>query len=60
MAATARTTETPARARPQIIADAVTPDQFESWSQQQRADIEAAGEALGEQRKRRAQEGATE
>jgi cytochrome c oxidase subunit 2 len=39
---------------------AVTPDQFESWSQQQRADIDAAGEALGEQRKRRAQEGATE
>ena len=39
---------------------AVTPDQFESWSQQQRADIEAAGEALGEQRKARAQEGETE
>ncbi len=39
---------------------AVTPDEFESWSQQQRADIEAAGEALGEQRKARAQEGETE
>jgi cytochrome c oxidase subunit II len=39
---------------------AVTPDEFESWSQQQRADIEAAGEALGEQRKQREQEGETQ
>ena len=39
---------------------AVTPDEFESWAQQQRADIKAAGEALGEQRKRREREGETE
>ena len=39
---------------------AVSPDEFESWSQQQRADIEAAGEALGEQRKRREREGETD
>ena len=39
---------------------AVTPDEFESWAQQQRADIEAAGKALGEQRERRDQEGETQ
>ena len=39
---------------------AVTPTQFESWAQRQRADIEAAGEALGEQRKLREREGETE
>jgi cytochrome c oxidase subunit 2 len=39
---------------------AVTPAEFESWAQQQRADIEAAGEELGEQRERRNQEGETE
>ena len=32
---------------------AVTPNQFESWAMRQRADIQAAGEALAEQRKRR-------
>ena len=30
---------------------AVTPDQYEAWAQQQADDIEAAGKALGEQRK---------
>ncbi len=39
---------------------AVTPDEFVSWAQQQRADIEAAGEDLAEQRERRDQEGETE
>jgi cytochrome c oxidase subunit 2 len=39
---------------------AVTPDEFESWAQEQRADIEAAGEDLAEQRERRDQEGETE
>ena len=39
---------------------AVTPDEFVSWAQQQRADIEAAGEDLAEQRERREQEGETE
>ena len=32
---------------------AVTPAQFSSWAMRQRADIQAAGEALAEQRKRR-------
>jgi cytochrome c oxidase subunit 2 len=32
---------------------AVTPDRFEAWADRQRADIEAAGEALSKQRKRR-------
>ncbi len=33
---------------------AVTPDEFLSWASRQREDIKAAGEALAEQRKRRA------
>jgi cytochrome c oxidase subunit 2 len=32
---------------------AVTPDQFEDWAEQQRIDIEEAGEALAEQREER-------
>jgi cytochrome c oxidase subunit II len=39
---------------------AVTPDQFEEWAEQQRADIRAAGEALAEQRRQRAQGGGLE
>jgi heme/copper-type cytochrome/quinol oxidase subunit 2 len=30
---------------------AVTPDEYEAWAQQRADDIEAAGKALGEQRK---------
>jgi cytochrome c oxidase subunit 2 len=39
---------------------ALAPDDFESWAQRQRADIEAAGEDLAEQRERRDQGGETE
>jgi cytochrome c oxidase subunit II len=36
---------------------AVTPEQFEAWTEEQRAAIQDAGEALAEQRKRRESEG---
>jgi cytochrome c oxidase subunit II len=39
---------------------AVTPDQFEQWAEELRADIRAAGEALAEQRSQRAQGGGLE
>ena len=39
---------------------AVTPEQFTSWAERQRADIKAAGEALGKQRERRLREGETD
>jgi cytochrome c oxidase subunit II len=35
---------------------AVTPDEFEQWADETRAEIDAAGEALAEQRRERAQE----
>jgi cytochrome c oxidase subunit II len=35
---------------------AVTPEEFESWAERTRAEIQEAGEALAEQRERRAQE----
>ena len=35
---------------------AVTPEQFEAWAEQQRDDIEAAGEELAEQREQRESE----
>jgi cytochrome c oxidase subunit II len=36
---------------------AVTPEQYEAWAEQTRADIEEAGEALSEQREQREREG---
>jgi cytochrome c oxidase subunit II len=36
---------------------AVTPEQFEAWADRRRADIKAAGEDLGKQRKRREAQG---
>ena len=39
---------------------AVTPEQFTSWAERQRADIKAAGEELGKQRERRLREGETD
>jgi cytochrome c oxidase subunit II len=39
---------------------AVTPNEFEDWARRTRADIQAAGEALAEQRKRREREGEEE
>jgi cytochrome c oxidase subunit II len=35
---------------------AVTPDEFEQWAEETRAEIQAAGEALGEQRRQREEE----
>ena len=38
----------------------MTPDEFESWADRKRAQIQAAGEALAEQRKLREREGQTD
>ena len=39
---------------------AVSPEEFTSWAERTRADIQAAGEALGKQRERRLREGETD